>query len=149
MQASLDLAESGYKVYLVEKEQSIGGNMVKLDKTFPTGDCAMCTISPKMVALDRNPDIVKLTMSEVVKVEGKPGDFLVTVKRRPRYVIEDKCNGCGECAEVCPAYAPSAFDAGIRAKKAIDIPFPQAVPLIYAIDRRYCIDCKLKEEAAA
>jgi|TARA_B100001964_G_C14262290_1_gene616501 heterodisulfide reductase subunit A len=143
MQASLDLAESGYKVYLVEKEQSIGGNMVKLDKTFPTGDCAMCTISPKMVAVSSNSDIEKLTMSQVVNVEGDPGNFTITIRRKPKFVIDDKCNGCGECAEVCPSLVPSEFDFGIRAKKAIDIPFPQAVPLIYAIDRRYCIDCKL------
>jgi heterodisulfide reductase subunit A len=143
MQASLDLADAGYRVYLIEKEQSIGGNMVKLDKTFPTGDCAMCTISPKMVAISRNPDIVKLTMSEVVRVEGEAGNYTITVKRKPKYVVEDKCNGCGECAEVCPVYAPSSFDAGIKARKAIDIPFPQAVPLVYAIDKRYCINCRL------
>ena len=143
MQASLDLAAAGYKVYLIEKEQSIGGNMVKLDKTFPTGDCAMCTISPKMVAVERNPDIHKLTMCEVTKVEGEAGNFTLTVKKKPRYVIEEKCNGCGECAEVCPVYAPSAFDSGVKARKAIDIPFPQAVPLIYALDKKYCIQCGL------
>jgi heterodisulfide reductase subunit A len=143
MQASLDLAAAGFKVYLIEKEQSIGGNMVKLDKTFPTGDCAMCTISPKMVAVERNPDIVKLTMCEVSRVEGEAGNFTLTVRKKPRYVIEEKCNGCGECAEVCPVYAPSGFDSGVKARKAIDIPFPQAVPLIYALDRRFCIHCGL------
>ena len=143
MQASLDLAAAGFKVYLIEKDQSIGGNMVKLDKTFPTGDCAMCTISPKMVAVERNPDIVKLTMCEVTRMEGEAGNFTLTIKKKPRYVVEEKCNGCGECAEVCPVYAPSPFDSGVKARKAIDIPFPQAVPLIYALDTRYCIRCGL------
>ncbi|MEE8168421.1 MAG: CoB--CoM heterodisulfide reductase iron-sulfur subunit A family protein [Candidatus Hydrothermarchaeales archaeon] len=140
MQASLDLAESGYKVYLVERAPSIGGNMIKLDKTFPTGDCAMCTIAPKMVGVGRNPDIEKITVSEVVSVTGEAGNFEVTVRKKPRYVTDD-CNGCGWCSEVCPVKVPNYHDAGIGAVSAISIPFPQAVPLQYYINKEHCINC--------
>lgn len=143
MQAALDLADSGFKVYLVDKKSSVGGNMIKLDKTFPTGDCAMCTISPKMVTLARHPDIVKLTQSEVVSVKGEAGNFEVTIKRSPRFVLEEKCNGCGICTEVCPVVVPSEHDLGLRTRKAIYIPFPQAVPLVYTLDAEHCIHCGL------
>jgi heterodisulfide reductase subunit A len=140
MQASLDLAESGYKVHLVEKSPTIGGNMIKLDKTFPTGDCAMCTIAPKMVAVGRNPDIVKHTLSEVVAVRGEAGNFEVVIRRHPRYVTED-CTGCGWCTEVCPVRVPNYHDMGLHATGAISLPFPQAVPLQYYIDKDRCIGC--------
>ncbi|MEE9595095.1 MAG: CoB--CoM heterodisulfide reductase iron-sulfur subunit A family protein, partial [Candidatus Hydrothermarchaeales archaeon] len=140
MQASLDLAESGYKVHLVEKSPTIGGNMIKLDKTFPTGDCAMCTIAPKMVGVGNSPDIVKHTLSEVVAVRGEAGDFEVVIRKRPRYVTE-VCNGCGWCTEVCPVRVPNYHDMGLLATGAISLPFPQAVPLQYYIDKEHCIDC--------
>ena len=143
MQASLDLAESGFKVYLVEKTSSIGGRMAQLDKTFPTNDCAMCTLAPKMVEVARHPDIELLMESEVQSLEGEAGNFQVTIKKNPRYVKEDKCTGCGLCAEVCPVKIPNEFDMDISAKKAIYVPFPQASPLKYTRDKKYCINCGL------
>jgi len=140
MQASLDLSESGYQVHLVEKSPTIGGNMIKLDKTFPTGDCAMCTIAPKMVGVGGNPDIKKHTLTEVVAVRGEAGNFEVVIRQNPRYVTED-CNGCGWCTEVCPVKVPNYHDMGLLATGAISLPFPQAVPLQYYIDKDRCIDC--------
>jgi len=101
MQASLDLAESGYKVYLVEKGPSIGGVMAQLDKTFPTNDCAMCTLAPRMVDCGRHPDIEKLTYSEIESIEGEAGNFKVSIRKKARSVDPDKCTGCGECVEQC------------------------------------------------
>ena len=95
MQAALDLADSGFKVHMIQKDPSIGGTMSMLDKTFPTGDCSMCMISPKMVEVGRHPNIVLHTLSEVTGVEGEPGDFTVTVHEQPRYVDAEKCTGCG------------------------------------------------------
>src|SRR3974390_1734009 len=99
MQAALDLAESGFKVHMVTRESSIGGTMVMLDKTFPTGDCSMCMISPKLVEVGRHPDIDVITLAEVISVDGAAGDFSVQVNQRPRYVDVDKCTGCGMCQE--------------------------------------------------
>ena len=99
VQCALDLADSGFKVYLVERKPAIGGVMSQLDKTFPTNDCSMCILSPKLVEVGRNPMITLMTMSEVAKVEGDAPDFEVTIRRNPRYVDEDKCVGCGLCAE--------------------------------------------------
>jgi NADH:ubiquinone oxidoreductase subunit E/NAD-dependent dihydropyrimidine dehydrogenase PreA subunit len=101
MQAALDLAESGYKVYLVEEGPAIGGTMAQLDKTFPTNDCAMCTLAPRLVDCGRHPNIEKLTYSEVLAVEGEPGHFRARVKKRPRSVDTQKCTGCGECSTAC------------------------------------------------
>lgn len=141
IQAALDVAEKGFKVYLVEKTPSIGGHMAMLDKTFPTLDCSTCILGPKMSAVARHPNIEILTYSEVVEVEGFVGNFKVKVLRKPRYVHEDKCNGCGRCAEVCPIEVPNEFDQNLGPRKAIYIPFPQAVPLIYTIDMDHCIGC--------
>ncbi len=102
MQASLDLAESGFKVYLVEKDSAIGGRMVQLDKTFPTNECAMCVVSPKLVDCARHPNIEIITQAEIEKIEGEPGNFSITLNKRPRYVNENKCTGCGACALNCP-----------------------------------------------
>jgi heterodisulfide reductase subunit A len=141
MQAALDVAEQGFRVYIVEKSPSIGGRMAQLDKTFPTNDCAMCTEGPKMVEVLRHPNIELLTYSEVKKVSGSVGNFKVTVKRKARYVDESKCIGCGKCAEVCRMKGrfPNEFDMGISRRGAVYVPFPQASPLIYTIDGENCI----------
>lgn len=138
MQAALDLAESGLKAYLVDNKLSIGGTMVQLDKTFPTMDCAMCTIAPRLVDISRHLNIELITYAEVDKVNGSAGNFEVTVRKKARYVDEDKCTGCGVCQTKCPWKADSEFDAGMGKRKAIYIPFPQAVPNIPVIDRDSC-----------
>lgn len=102
IQAALDLAECGIKVYLVEREPAIGGVMAQLDKTFPTNDCAMCTLAPRLVEAGRHKDVELLTLSEVVGLRGEPGDFTVTVLKHPRYIDEEKCRGCGQCSAHCP-----------------------------------------------
>lgn len=102
IQASLDMAEMGFKVYLVEEKPSIGGVMAQLDKTFPTNDCAMCLLSPKLVDTGRHPNIQLITYSELVKIKGEPGNFVISLKLKPRFVDEEKCTGCGECVNNCP-----------------------------------------------
>ena len=141
IQASLDIADAGFKVYLVEREPSIGGHMAQLDKTFPTLDCSACILTPKMVDVARHPNIELLTYSEVVGVEGYVGNFKVRVRKKPRYVDMDKCTGCGLCAEACrlKGRVPSEFDVGLGKRAAIYIPFPQAVPLKYTVDPERCI----------
>ncbi|MBI4320432.1 MAG: CoB--CoM heterodisulfide reductase iron-sulfur subunit A family protein [Chloroflexi bacterium] len=141
MQASLDLASSGIKVYLVESLPAIGGKMVQLDKTFPTNDCATCIVSPKLVDVARNPNIELLTYTEVISVSGAPGDFHVKVREKARYVDVDKCNGCGECARACvwKNRVPSEFDRGMSKRAAAYIPFAQAVPLKATIDPETCL----------
>ena len=143
MQASLDLANRGFKVYLVEKNPSIGGRMAQLDKTFPTMDCSMCILAPKMIECSHHPNIQLLTYSEVKKAEGLVGNFKVKVLKKARYVDERKCTGCGICSENCPTEAPNEFDENIGARKAIYIPFPQAVPRVVVIDKRNCVECGL------
>src|SRR5512135_2984559 len=113
MQAALDLADSGLKVHMVQKDSSIGGTMVMLDKTFPTGDCSMCMISPKMVEVGRHLNIDVHTLAEVMSVEGQAGDFKVKVRLAPRYVDSAKCTGCGDCEAKCPKKVASEFDQGL------------------------------------
>ncbi|MFH0787297.1 MAG: FAD-dependent oxidoreductase [Pseudomonadota bacterium] len=139
MQASLDLAESGYLVYLLERKGSIGGRMSQLDKTFPTNDCSMCMISPKLIGVASHPNIKILTKAELINLEGEPGRFKAIVKKNPRYVDEEKCVGCGICAEKCPATVEDEFNQGLNKRKAVYLLYPQAVPLIYEIDRDHCI----------
>ncbi len=143
IQAALDLADSNVKVYLVERSPSLGGRMAQLDKTFPTNDCAMCILSPKLVGAARHPNIELLSLSEIEKIEGAPGDFKVTVMKHPRYVDETKCVGCGDCAKACTVEVDNEFDEGMSKRKAAYIPFPQAVPLKYTIHKKGKSPCKL------
>jgi len=143
IQAALDAAEQGATVYLVEREPSIGGHMAMLDKTFPTLDCSACILTPKMVEASRHPNIKLLAYSEVLEVKREGKNFKVRILKKPRFVDESKCTGCGVCAQHCPIEAPSEFDAGIGVRKAIYVPFPQAVPLKYTIDEENCIKCGL------
>ena len=142
IQAALDIANAGYKVYLVEREPSIGGHMIQLDKTFPTLDCSQCILTPKMSEVGSHPNIELMTYSEVEEVSGYIGNFRVKVKKKARYVDEAKCNGCGLCAEVCPIGMSSEFNQGLGKRKAIYIPFPQAIPNKYVIDKREERPCK-------
>lgn len=142
MQAALDLANGGIKVYLAERGPAIGGVMAQLDKTFPTNDCAMCTMAPRLVEIGRHKDIDILTLTDVERVEGKPGNFTVTIKKQPRFVIENKCTGCGACTTDCPVTLPSEFDQGLGERKAIYRPFPQAVPNVFSISRRGVAPCQ-------
>ena len=144
IQAALEIAEKGFKTYLVERNPSIGGRMAQLDKTFPTLDCSACILTPKMVDVARHPNIELLTYSEIESVEGYIGNFKVKVKKKPRYVDIEKCVGCGLCAESCRLHGrvPNEFDMNMSKRSAIYVPFPQAVPLKYTIDPEYCISLK-------
>jgi heterodisulfide reductase subunit A len=141
MQDALDIADKGFKVHLVEKDPSIGGRMAQLDKTFPTLDCSSCIITPKMVDTGTHPNIHLLTYSEVAEVKGCAGNFHVKVKKKATYVDYNRCTGCGECIEACVLKkgVPSEFEMGIARRKAIYIPFPQAVPLKAVIDQTSCL----------
>ncbi|HEX9674919.1 MAG TPA: FAD-dependent oxidoreductase, partial [Anaerolineales bacterium] len=142
MQASLDLAEQGFRVYLAETQSAIGGHMAQLDKTFPTNDCAMCTISPKLVDVGRHRNIDLLVDTEVLRVDGQAGDFTVTLRRKPRYVDPLKCVGCGDCATVCPVALPDPFNEGLSPRRAAFKLYPQAVPNAYAIEKRGTAPCR-------
>jgi heterodisulfide reductase subunit A len=139
IQAALDLADTGYKVYLVEKDPSIGGRMAQIDKTFPTMDCSICILAPKMSDAGRHPNITLLTNSEVADVKGYIGNFKVKVSKNPRYVTKD-CSACGDCAKDCPVITPNEFDVGLATRHAIYTPFAQAVPSTYIIDRNLCLN---------
>ena len=146
--ASLELANMGFHVYLVEKSTSIGGHMAQLDKTFPTLDCSACILTPKMSEIEHNENIELFTNAEVEHVEGSVGDFTARIRVRSRFVSATKCRGCiSECAEHCPVEVESEFDVGKGKRKAIFIAFPQAVPLVATIDPRKCIGCRLCELA--
>nr|BAL56243.1 4Fe-4S ferredoxin iron-sulfur binding domain protein [uncultured Acetothermia bacterium]BAL59016.1 4Fe-4S ferredoxin iron-sulfur binding domain protein [Candidatus Acetothermum autotrophicum] len=142
IQAALDLADSGLFVYLIEEGPAIGGRMAQLDKTFPTNDCAMCMLSPKLVEVGRHPNVQIITLASVEALEGQPGSFQITVRQRPRYVNITRCIACGRCIASCvyqDAKFPSEFDMGLGKRKPVYIPFPQAVPLATVVDPQTCI----------
>ena len=139
IQAALDSAEQGIITYLLEREPSIGGHMAMLDKTFPTLDCSACILTPKMVEVARHPNVKLLTYSELQEVKRSGKSFEVKILKKPRFVDETKCTGCGVCAQHCPVEVPNKFDMNLGVRKAIYVPFPQAVPLKYTIDEEHCL----------
>ncbi|HUK28743.1 MAG TPA: CoB--CoM heterodisulfide reductase iron-sulfur subunit A family protein [Candidatus Acidoferrales bacterium] len=139
IESALQIADSGKKVWLVEKEPSIGGFMSRFDKTFPTLDCAACILTPKMVSVGQHQNIELLTYSDVIGFEGYVGNFTAKIRRRARYVDEEKCTGCGQCEQKCPLSVPSEFECGLGKRKAIYRPFPQAVPGTPVIDKEHCL----------
>ncbi|MEW6335630.1 MAG: FAD-dependent oxidoreductase, partial [Thermodesulfobacteriota bacterium] len=142
IQASLDLANSGIKVYLLERGPVIGGRMAQLDKTFPTNDCAMCIVSPKLVEVGRHLNIDILTQSELLSLSGRPGRFTARLRSRPRYVDMSKCTSCSDCVEACPVVLPNEFNEGLDERKAIYRPYPQAVPNTFLVTKRGTSPCK-------
>jgi heterodisulfide reductase subunit A len=148
IEAALTLADSGYHVIMVEKEPTIGGKMALLNEVFPTNDCSICVLAPKMTDVQNHPNIDLITMAQVSEVTGSVGNFNVTVKRRPRYIDENKCKGCAdECGRVCPVEISNIFDCGLGKTKAINMPIPQAVPQVVYIDSKYCVGCGLCKQA--
>ena len=141
MQAAISSANAGYEVYLVEREPSIGGHMAKFDKTFPTMDCAACIMTPKMVEVGQHPKIHLYSYSEVLTVEGFVGNFKAVILKKPRFIMEDKCTGCGLCAEACPANRLNDFDEKMSSRKAVYRSFPQAVPIAFCIEKKDRAPC--------
>ncbi|MFW9828701.1 MAG: FAD-dependent oxidoreductase [Candidatus Thorarchaeota archaeon] len=140
IQTSLDLTKLGFKVYLVEIKPTIGGTMAQLDKIYPTLDCSLCILAPKMVDIYRNPNIELFTYSYVKNIRGSSGNYSITILRKPRYIKEDLCKGCGDCGDICPVRGiPSEFDTNLRTRGAIYIPFPSSVPPVYLIDESKCL----------
>ena len=141
IQAALDIADAGFKVYLVEKSPTVGGHMAQLDKTFPTLDCSACILTPKMVDVANHPNIELMTYSQVEEIGGYIGNFDIKVRKKTRYVDMDKCTGCGDCADACRMAGryPNEFDEGIGMRGAVYLPFPQAVPAKYTIDKETCL----------
>lgn len=137
--AAIEVADKGYEVTLLDKSPSIGGHMAQLSKTFPTLDCSACTLAPKMVYVDQHPNVKIISMAEVMAVTGSPGNYDVLVKQHPRYVNEERCSSCGECAKVCPVRIPSKFEEGLIQERAISLPFKQAIPNAYVINKDHCL----------
>lgn len=146
IQSSLDLADSGFKVYLMDQSPCIGGTMTQLDKTFPTNDCAMCILAPKLVGAGRHSNIQLVTNSEIRGIKGEPGNFEVAINRKARYVNAEKCTGCGACAQKCPVEAIDEYNQGLGDRNAVYVKFPQAVPLTFMIDRDKCLGCGTCQE---
>jgi heterodisulfide reductase subunit A len=142
VRAALDIANAGYQVVLVERETSIGGNMSRLSETFPTLDCSQCILTPLMVEVSRHPNVELLTYAEVEQVTGYVGNFKVRIRKKPRYVDASVCTACGDCSKACPVDVPNEFDCALAWRKAIYIPFPQAVPTTYVLDGTSCLNAK-------
>jgi len=142
LQAANDLAGLGFHVYLVERSPSLGGRMAQLDKTFPTNDCSMCILAPKMIECASHPNITLLTCAELESLSGKISNFTATVRKRTRYIDEKKCTGCGDCATACPVELPGEFEMNLSNRKAVFKPFPQAVPNVFSITKRGISPCK-------
>ena len=142
MQSALDLADSGYLVHLVEKTSAIGGAMSQLDKTFPTNDCSLCILSPKLVEVGRHINIDLITCASVERVEGSEGNFKVTLLKTPRYIDPGKCTACGDCAEVCPVSVPSDYDQGLADRKATFKKYAQAIPGAFSIQKADKAPCR-------
>jgi heterodisulfide reductase subunit A len=140
IQAALDLGNTGFKVILVERSPSIGGHMSQLSETFPTLDCSQCILTPKMVEVSKHPNITLMTYCEVQDVSGYVGNFKVKILKKPTYVDPAKCTLCDECTKVCPIVVPNEFDLGLTGRRAIYIPFPQAIPASYTLDDKNCPD---------
>ena len=138
VQASLDLAESGFRVYLVDEKPCIGGVMAQLDKTFPTNDCSACIFSPKLQTLAQNPNIEILAYSKIEAIEGEAGNFTVKIRKKARYVHADKCTSCGACAQKCPTKVPNEYNFGHDLRKAIYKDYAQGIPSVYTIDTEHC-----------
>src|SRR5512136_57215 len=139
IQAALEIADAGYPVFMVEREPSIGGHMAQFDKTFPTLDCAACSLTPRMVSVGTHPHVTLLSFAEVTRVSGYVGNFTVTIRKRARFVNEELCTGCGICQEKCPKkMIDEIYEAGLGYRKAVYVPFPQAVPKYPVIDRPNC-----------
>ena len=143
MQSALDLANSGFKVYMVEETTAIGGRMAQLDKTFPTNDCSMCMISPKLIEVARHRNIELITNASVEAVDGEEGNFTVKVLKKPRYIDVQKCSGCGDCVEACPVDLMNEFEQGLNKRKAASRRYPQAIPGAMAISKGARPPCKL------
>ncbi|MCK4759530.1 MAG: CoB--CoM heterodisulfide reductase iron-sulfur subunit A family protein, partial [Candidatus Aminicenantes bacterium] len=138
IQSALDMANSGFEVILVERSPSIGGHMIQLSETFPTLDCSQCILTPKMVEVSKHPNIKLMTYSEVQEISGYVGNFKVKILKKPTYVDPDKCTLCDECTKVCPVVVPNEFDIGLTGRRAIYIPFPQAIPATFTLDIKNC-----------
>jgi heterodisulfide reductase subunit A len=144
IRTALDLANAGHPVVLVERQPSIGGNMSRLSETFPTLDCSQCILTPLMVQVSRHPNIELMTYSEVEEVSGYVGNFTVRIRKKPSYVRAEDCTACGDCTDVCPEPGGNEFDMALSSRKAIYIPFPQAVPSVYTLDADRCLNSKLE-----
>ncbi len=143
MECALDLADAGYKVYLVENKSSIGGKYAQIYKIFPYDECGACILTPKMNQVGKHPNIENITLAEIKGVKGSLGNFEVTILKHPRYVDEDKCTGCGKCIETCPVEVSNEYDLGLSKRKAIYLDFAQQIPFVVTIDKDNCIDCRM------
>ncbi|MCL6581910.1 MAG: FAD-dependent oxidoreductase, partial [Firmicutes bacterium] len=143
IQAALDSAEAGFLVHLVTDSPSLGGKMAQWDKTFPTNDCSMCLLGPKMSECAGHPNIVVHTLSTIQEVSGRAGRFTVTVRKKARYIDPKECTSCGSCTEVCPVVRPDLFNLGLAGRKAVYKPFPQAIPNAYLIEKRGVSPCRM------